>query len=587
MTDNYRNRDLLIRAASAIEDFDEWFPLEQLNEELIKIGFELKTTGYQRLLDYILAHSDLFKLKMDSENKKNPKFLTTFIGQPIIPDYQRDSASTIKKSEQTSSPKSVPINSEMVLKSIAENWKLDAKLESKKNYFYHLQEVNSILNKSKYYIIGRKGSGKSSISEYLLSLKNHDTFTEKLSFKNFPFNELYGLDNPKFTPPNQYITLWKYLIYSTVAKLMVQNEKIDSSVRSRLGEIYKPDPIRSLSRTISQWTSKEFGATIFGIGGSLKVDKRENNQSSSWIERVNNLEDIILQNCDNSNYFIIFDELDEDYRTISSSEHELYNFLLTSLFKAVQDIKYTFNSTRLNICPIVFLRDDIYSLVKDADKNKWRDFKIEIDWNTDKIKRLLAHRISRDAEIAENLSFNNAWDLIFYQPTISSGTNRKKIISSFEYITRSTHLRPRDYIRFIQVCAEETVGFNRNKIANQTIKYVDRAFSNYLRDEIVDEIFPILPDIEEILQIISNLRKWLFRVDEFKKEYNKYLRSKTISEENVDFVLDTLYRFSVIGNQSKVKHDSFYFKYLHTNMNINKTELLVLHRGLFKALQII
>lgn len=480
-------------------------------------------------------------------------------------------------SSQTSS-----LDSKRIIESIAKNWKLEAKLEKAKDYFYHFEEVNSILNNNKYYIIGRKGSGKSSISEYILGLNDSEVFSEKLSFKNFPFNELYGLDNQKYTPPNQYITLWKYLIYSTVAKLMTKNENIDSTVRNKLSEIYAPDPIRSLSRTINQWTSKEFGASVLGSGGHFKMAREIKNQNSDWIERVNNLEDIILEYCDTSKYFIIFDELDEDYRAIKSNEHTLYNYLLTSLFKAVQDVKYTFNSTKINICPVVFLRDDIYSLIKDADKNKWRDYKIEIEWTPIKIKKLLAYRISKDALLENEASFPIAWNMIFSSTMIKSS---KIVLESFDYITRSTHLRPRDYIRYIQACAE--VSTNTNKISNETIKFVDRAFSNYLKDEIVDEIYPLLPDIEEIMQIISNLRKWTFTTDEFKIEYNKYLKSKTVTEENVDFVLDTLFKFSVLGNQDKKRADILYFKYLHTNMNLNRSERLVVHRGLFKALQII
>ena len=68
----------------------------------------------------------------------------------------------------------------------------------------------------------------------------------------------------------------------------------------------------------------------------------------------------------------------------------------------MQDVKNTFNATRLNICPIVFLRDDIYALIKDADKNKWRDFKIEIESSAEKIKRLLAYRISKDVMLKKN-----------------------------------------------------------------------------------------------------------------------------------------------------------------------------------------
>ena len=473
--------------------------------------------------------------------------------------------------------------SKKVIKSIRENWKLEAKLESQKNYFYHLKEVNSILDGSKYYIIGRKGSGKSSISEYIFNLGNFDKFSEKLSFKNFPFNELYNLDNQKYTPPNQYITLWKYLMYSTVAKLMVQNEKIDATIRSKLGEIYAPEPIRSLARTINNWTSAEFGTHILGTGGTLKYSRDVSPQISNWIERVDALEDIILKYCDDSKYFIVFDELDEDYRDLKSDDHVFYNYLLTSLFKAVQDVKYTFLSTRIKIFPIVFLRDDIYSLIKDADKNKWRDFKIEIEWSTEMIKRLLAYRLSVDAESEKVLNFHNAWKMIFLNENIKSGSGRTTL-STFDYINRSTHLRPRDYIRYLQACAEATTISER--ITNVTVKYVDRAFSNYLRDEIIDEIFPLLPEIEIIFQIISNLRKWSFSAYEFKAEYNKYLKSKTITEENVDYVLDTLYKFSVLGNQDKKRIDTLYFKYSHTNINLNKSEKLVVHRGLFKALQI-
>lgn len=490
----------------------------------------------------------------------------------------------------------VPINrtsttngdySRSIIQSISDNWKLEAKLETQKNYFYHFQEVNSILNQNKYYIIGRKGSGKSSISEYLLNQKGYNLFSEKLSFKNFPFNELYSLDNQRYTAPNQYITLWKYLIYSTVAKLMVGNERIDSSIRLKLSEIYKPNPIRSLSRTITNWTSAEFGATILGTGGKIQVNQDNTVQSSNWIERVSALEDLILEYCDDSKYFIIFDELDEDYRSIKTNEHIYYNYLLTSLFKAVQDIKSFFRNSSINICPVVFLRDDIYSLIKDSDKNKWRDFKIEIEWNAEKIKRLLAYRISRDASTENDLNFEDAWDLIFSRNTIKAGTGGSKTFNTFDYISRSTHLRPRDYIRYFQVCCEETLNLGKSKITNETIQFVDRAFSNYLRDEIVDELTPLLPDIEEVLQIISNIRKQSFSTTEFIAEYQKLLHNKTVTEENIAYVIDVLYKFSVLGNQIRNRPEVTYFKYMQTNMNLNKNENLVVHRGLFKALQIV
>ena len=133
-----------------------------------------------------------------------------------------------------------------VLQEIANKWKLEARQEDNLKYFFHTNESSKILSGDKFYVIGRKGSGKSAISEFILSNKSYNVFAEKLSFKNFPFNELYHLDNPKFTSPNQYISIWKYIIYSNICRLMVTNENINSEVRSVLEKLYPSNPIKSL-----------------------------------------------------------------------------------------------------------------------------------------------------------------------------------------------------------------------------------------------------------------------------------------------------------------------------------------------------
>jgi len=110
------------------------------------------------------------------------------------------------------------------LLSAVEDWKLEAKLEDNERYFYHLDLVNKLEKGSRSYVIGRKGTGKTAICEYLFQNKSHNIFSQKLTFKNFPFNTLYSLSNDQYNNPNQYITIWKYVIYSSVAKLLIDNE---------------------------------------------------------------------------------------------------------------------------------------------------------------------------------------------------------------------------------------------------------------------------------------------------------------------------------------------------------------------------
>ena len=70
---------------------------------------------------------------------------------------------------------------------IIDNWSVEAKKENVA-YFYNINEVNSLLNGKKSFVIGRKGSGKTAIAQYLNEIRHEEVFTQKLSFKNFPFN---------------------------------------------------------------------------------------------------------------------------------------------------------------------------------------------------------------------------------------------------------------------------------------------------------------------------------------------------------------------------------------------------------------
>lgn len=464
-------------------------------------------------------------------------------------------------------------------------WKLEAKNEDNDRYFFHVKEVSTIESGDRSYVIGRKGSGKTAISEYLGRIVAPDTFAEKLTFKNFPFNDLYALKNDGYTSPNQYITLWKYVIYSTICKLMSRNENIESELKADLEKIYGNDAL-TLDRRLEKWVGKEFSLSLFGL--SIKVSRDPNKASTlSWIERVAVLEDVILKYADDARYFIIFDELDEDYRNIiQQSQYAQYTALVTSLFKAVQDIKAIFKDTdHYRILPIVFLRDDIYEIIQDADKNKWNDFKIELNWDEEKIKKLVAFRITRarDPKAAKPLSFERAWELLVGRQSLHVGTGKKTEVGSFEFIARSTYLRPRDFVKYLQGCAQEAIETD-GLIHASTIRKVDTAFSNYLKDELRDELFAILTDISVIFDVISQIGKWNFTLAEFERAYREQTKRGNLVQKDIGFVLQVLFLFSVIGNARR--HDYYLFRYLHRDARISFTDRIVVHRGLFKSLQI-
>ena len=466
---------------------------------------------------------------------------------------------------------------------IIDEWKLEAKEEDSK-YFYYVDEANDIILGKKCFVIGRKGEGKTAIAQYVYQNNSHDTFAEKLSFKDFPFNVLYKLSNEQYTKPNQYISIWKYLIYTTICKKMISNEAIDADVVSKLKKIFPAeDNKKQLSKLIEKYTVKDFGIQILGSG--INVGGEKTKSEIDWIEIIDILEATILDSIDSSNYYILFDELDEDYKCFQTEKEKADYFeLVTGLFKAVHDVKTIFKGRKINVYPVVFLRTDIYDLITYSDKNKWSDSIINLTWTPEKIKKLLAYRMN--IVLGEsNLSFDACWHRLFSKKPLTIGFRQRKRINSFEYMLRSTQNRPRDFVKYFQECSKQVLANNGFLVNQQIIKYADSDFSEYMRHEIIDEIYAVLPEYDEVFALLSLIRKQTFAPHEFVERYEEAVNEGRIPNRGAEKVLKILFDYSVIGNAPSIKNQSIY-KYEKNNARFNFKEKIIIHRGLFKALQI-
>lgn len=79
---------------------------------------------------------------------------------------------------------------------------------------------------------------------------------------------------------------------------------------------------------------------------------------------------------------------------------------------------------------------------------------------------------------------------------------------------------------------------------------------------------------EEVEMIAQEIRDYLIRL------------CADYDNGNIEYILEVMFSFSIIGNQHKHQKNRTFFRYLHTNMTYNREEAIVIHRGLLKALQI-
>ena len=477
----------------------------------------------------------------------------------------------------------IKLKNPIAFKQIVDEWKLEAKQEDVK-YVYFVNEADDILKGKKNFVIGRKGEGKTAIAQYICKQSSYDVFTEKMSFKDFPFNILYSLSNCQYTKPNQYISIWKYLIYATICRQMIKNNSINSDVTSMLLKIFPAeDNNRKLSKLIEKYTVKEFGFQILSSGINLGGESKKTNLD--WIDIIDILETTILENIDDSKYYVVFDELDEDYKNfVDDTEKSNYFDLITGLFKAIQDIRTLFAERELNVYPIAFLRTDIYNMITYSDKNKWSDSIINLNWSSEKIQELIRHRLNIVFGTNE-LTFEECWCRLFGKYKLCTGAEKRKRISSFNYMLRSTQNRPRDFIKYFQECSKQALTNKKQIIHPNLIKSADSEFSEYMRCEIIDEMYAVLPEYDDIFAILSLIRKQTFNPEEFVEKYNQMVEEEKLPNRGAEKVLKLLFEFSVIGNAPSIKNQSI-FKYEKNNARFNFKENIIVHRGLYKALQI-
>lgn len=236
--------------------------------------------------------------------------------------------------------------------------------------------------------------------------------------------------------------------------------------------------------------------------------------------------------------------------------------------------------------PVVFLRSDIYELLKDNDKNKWRDSALTLTWSEANLRDLTAFRLSRAQETVGSIqAFTNLIDELFTTDTTRAGGVRRQR-HVFAYILGHTLFRPRDVISYLRECARFALANGTGKISPNKFSDVNKAYSLRLRQEFVDEIGGAMPDIEAVFEILSLMRKQIFIFTEFRKYFDEAVANGELNTPmNFETVCRVLFHYSAIGNQPS-QHSAKIFQYVYPNARLNQHEKAVIHRGLLQSRQI-
>lgn len=463
-------------------------------------------------------------------------------------------------------------------------WKLEAHEEDTSRYFYRPQEYDRLLAGDICYVIGRKGSGKSAIAANIAKTSSYDHFTASLSFKDFPFNLLYDQGDSDFTSPSQYTTVWKFVILASICGLLAENEGVSGDLVSDLRNSFSTDFSSALRGSTTKEGPRNFSISIAEV---IKVElgRSEERTSRQPIgDRVVQLERLIASHLDSSKYFIIFDELDEDYDDILISDAKSSYFeLLTGLFKAVAAVRRKF-SDKPGVRPIVFLRDDIYDLIKNNDRNKWDDLRWDLRWTPDALKNLISFRIDRAFDPnSSHFDTEKSLRMFFSRPKMAHGFRKRRERPVMNHVLDRTMWRPRDLISFFRECAALSLERKHDRAGPKTIRDCEEQYSLRLRQEIVDEVHSLIPDIDGVLDVIGGMRLQVFRYSEL--EFRLRKADLNLAGLSAKKVTELLFHFNVVGNIPKQEKERIY-RYKNPRAKFSLDDKLIVHPGLTRSLEV-
>ncbi|WP_150350943.1 P-loop ATPase, Sll1717 family [Paracoccus yeei] len=483
--------------------------------------------------------------------------------------------------------------------------------ENLSEYFFEngvLQEV--IRNRFNFLVLGRKGAGKTAVFQHLGEnpekyLGKEDRL-ESLSLQDYSWDIHSLLAADGKASSIAYIQSWKYVIYLLAVSKIADGNNVTREIRtaSKIIKRIYGSPAPSLGELVGQ---KIFQLSRLKLpGGALALDEA-NLESVSLdggeisfsdvksdltlqislnqsIERLTTIfEGALLAQFEEkaSRFFVAFDRIDEAW---DATSYEASQLIISGLIGACEYINLKFKGS---LRPIVFLREDIFETIDLNDKNKLKtDCGELLAWSKSGLTRLILERVNFFARA------NSEPDVLRIEDLFDRDQMRQQR-APFDHIMLRTMVRPRDFIRFLNLVKQDMVErrdnvfeeevVNPDRLECQAIYNVEAKYSEWLVDELKDEWRAQFPQIIQLFEAIQSTGTTNFTADDLKAALLKLGVNCTDAE--VKSYLKFLYDNSIIGFRVG-KSNQWKFRCFFNSQGFIESDVYKVHDGIHRGLNL-
>ena len=464
-------------------------------------------------------------------------------------------------------------------------------------YFLDEDFWEKIIDSDILYVIGRKGTGKSALYQWIFSNQNrNNVIISNLSFQNFPFEKLLQLNDTDYSRPNQYQSIWRNIILIEICKLIVsdQNNVVNDdylTIKNYLSFLYGTD-LKELHKQATQKVNRTNGGLFYNsIGISIEDEKSAvYDVVTKNITNLNrSLEEIIVRYLKLSpsvKYLIQFDQLDDNFNKYTNND--IYFQCIISLFKVIYNLSLTFRRDNIPVKIIGYLRSDIFYSINqyDSESARWDQYKYNINWaiinRNDWIDARLLKLINRRISASIDIGKENVFPIIFDKKLLGLKENYR-MQNLFPYIIHRTFHRPRDLIQFCIKIKQEVE--TDNYINYRQIENAEKEYSLWLLTEIENEIGTTIKDTTTLYEFLRELGSSDYSISDFKTKYSRFQKILQLDYEEL---LDILYSIGIIMNVNNYgKEKREIFSVVRNDRSVFNHDLRILtHYGIYKGIYI-
>ena len=275
--------------------------------------------------------------------------------------------------------------------------------------------IDELKSGYKYMIVGRKGVGKSAVSAKLQSDSERYNEYSTLAIMLNEFNyTIFSKTNANIDVQGtkKYLESWQLILLLTIFKYLNSKEIFADNLKFletiKLIEEFGFNVHFDMQQYVGYLAKLKSGKNVDKF--NLKYEDYFGYAPNDFNEGISNLNKLMIDTIISleldKNHFVLIDGVDDILR-LKTSHLEI----LSSLIRSVDILnERLFNKNKFSLKFLLFIREDILTLISDPDLNKiLRDGKISLNWvdNPSDLKQIVELRL----RMSNNSDTNTLWDI--------------------------------------------------------------------------------------------------------------------------------------------------------------------------------